>query len=80
MDRGQVAKRAYKRGQRAVGQQAKLDALPLEAIAALAGLSSGPTTPATTQPDHRRRQEITTKTCRDVHAEPCRLMCRQRGR
>ena len=65
--------------QRAADQQAKLDALLLEAIAALAGLLAR-TTPATAQPDHRRQQKITAKTCRNVHTERCRLMCKQRGR
>ena len=66
--------------QRAADQQAKLDALLLEAIAALAGPSAGRTTPATAQPDLRRQQKITAKTCRNVHTERCRLMCKQRGR
>ena len=41
------------RAQRAADQQARLDALLLEPIAALAGLFTGPTTPATARPDHR---------------------------
>jgi hypothetical protein len=42
--------------QRAADQQAKLDALLLETIAALADLFSGRTTPATTQPDRRQQR------------------------
>ena len=62
---------------RAAGQQARLDALLLEAIAALASLLGAPgphPSPAGPQP------QIDTKTCQNVNTECCRLMCKHRGR
>ena len=48
------------RAQRAASQQAELDALLLETVAALAGLFSAPDHPATTQPDrHQQRSPPT---------------------
>jgi hypothetical protein len=90
------------RARRAADQQARINALILEAIDALASLLSTPVTPATARPDPSPRrarpggrarqparsqprqagpaQHVTTKTCRNVNIESCRLMCKQRGR
>jgi hypothetical protein len=66
--------------QRAADQQAKLDALLLETIAALAGLFSGPDRPGNRPAGPPPPAKITANTCRNVHTERCQLMCRQRGR
>jgi hypothetical protein len=73
---------------RAADQQARADALLLEAIAALASLLSEPGQPATTKPDRLRpgmphrpaNDAVITKTCQNVNPERCRIMCKQRGR
>ena len=71
--------------QRAADQQARLDALLLETIAALAGLLSGQADPATSQPDRLRSGRTTpraviTNTCQSMHPKRCQIMCKQRGR
>jgi hypothetical protein len=71
------------RAQHAADQQARIDALLLEAIDALASLllSAATTIPATAQPDPLPPAGIiTAKTCQNMHTERCRNMCRQRGR
>jgi len=65
---------------RAADQQARLDALLLEAIAALATLLGAPgprPSPAAWPPP---QPQIPTKTCQNVNTECCRLMCKHRGR
>ena len=64
------------RARRAADQQARLDALLLEAIAALASLlgAPGPHPSPATQP------HVATNTCQNVNTECCRLMCKHRGR
>jgi hypothetical protein len=70
------------RAQHSADQQAKIDALLLEAIDALASLllpshhhpgngTADPPPPA---------DIITGKTCQNMHTERCQTMCRQRGR
>jgi len=64
------------RARRAADQQARLDALLLEAIAALASLLGAPGPhPSPAAPPH-----VATGTCRNVNTECCRLMCKHRGR
>ena len=62
------------RARRAADQQARTDALLLEAIAALASLlgAPGPHPPAQAQ--------IDTSTCQNMNTECCRIMCKHRGR
>ena len=64
------------RARRAADQQARLDALLLEAIAALASLlgAPGPHPSPATQP------HVATNTCQNANTECCRLMCKHRGR
>ena len=62
------------RAHRATDQQARLDALLLEAIAALASLLGAPGPHPAAQP------QIATGTCQNVNTECCRLMCKHRGR
>ena len=62
------------RARRAADQQARLDALLLEAIAALAGLLGAPGPHPAAQP------HIDTSTCQNVNTECCRLMCKHRSR
>jgi len=74
----------------AADQQARINALLLEAIAALASLlgtpGPHPSPPARQEHDHPRSTQsqachmITSKTCRNVHTEHCRIMRKQRGR
>ena len=61
---------------RAADQQARLDALLLEAIAALASLLGAPGP----HPRPAARPQIDTSTCQNVNTERCRLMCKHRGR
>jgi len=64
------------RARRAADQQARLDALLLEAIAALASLLGAPGPhPSPAAPPH-----IDTGTCQNVNTECCRPMCKHRGR
>ena len=64
------------RARRAADQQARLDALLLEAIAALASLLGAPGPhPSPAAPPH-----IDTSTCQNVNTECCRLMCKHRSR
>jgi hypothetical protein len=62
------------RARRAGDQQARLDALLLEAIAALASLLGAPGPHPAAQP------QIDTGTCQNMNTECCRLMCKHRGR
>ena len=68
------------RAQRAASQQAELDALLLETIAALAGLFSRPDHPGNHPALPPPQQKITVKTCRNAHTKRCRLVRKQRGR
>ena len=61
---------------RAADQQARLDALLLEAIAGLASLLGAPGP----NPRPAPRPQIATGTCRNVNTESCRFMCKHRGR
>ncbi len=61
---------------RAADQQARLDALLLEAIAALASLLSAPGP----RPSPAARPHVDTGTCQNMNTECCRLMCKHRGR
>ena len=64
------------RARRAADQQARLDALLLEAIAALASLLGAPGPhPSPAAPPH-----IDTGTCQNVNTRCCRFMCKHRGR
>jgi hypothetical protein len=61
---------------RAADQQARLNALLLEAVAALASLLGAPGPhPGPAAPPH-----VTTSTCQNLNTECCRLMCKHRGR
>jgi hypothetical protein len=62
------------RARRAADQQIRLDALLLEAIAALASLLGAPGPHPATQP------HVATETCQNVNTECCRFMCKHRGR
>jgi len=65
---------------RAADQKARLDALLLEAIAALASLLGTPGPhPGPAAPPAPEGQ-IATKTCQNLNTECCRLMCKHRGR
>ncbi len=68
------------RVRRAADQQARLDALLLEAIAALASLlgSPGPHPSPAARP--APKPQIATETCQNVNTECCRIMCKHRGR
>ena len=61
---------------RAADQQARLNALLFEAIAALASLLGAPGP----HPSPAARPQIATSTCQNVNTECCRLMCKHRGR
>jgi hypothetical protein len=64
------------RARRAADQQARLNALLLEAIAALASLLGAPGPhPSAVGPPH-----VATGTCQNMNTECCRLMCKHRGR
>ena len=64
------------RARRAADQQARLDALLLEAIAALASLLGAPGPhPSPAAPPH-----VDTGSCQNLNTECCRLMCKHRGR
>ena len=64
------------RARRTADQQARVDALLLEAIAALASLLGAPGPhPSPAAPPH-----LDTGTCQNVNTECCRLMCKHRGR
>ena len=62
------------RARRAADQQARVNALLLEAIAALASLLGAPGPHPAAQP------HVNTSTCQNVNTECCRLMCKHRGR
>jgi len=64
------------RARRAADQQARVNALLLEAIAALASLLGAPGP----HPIPAARPHIATSTCQNVNTECCRLMCKHRGR
>jgi hypothetical protein len=68
------------RARRAADQQARLDALLLEAIAALASLLSAPGPHPSPADPSALQPQIATKTCQNVNTECCRLMCKHRGR
>ncbi len=61
---------------RAADQQARLDALLLEAISALATLLGAPGP----HPSPAARPQIDTSTRQNLNTECCRLMCKHRGR
>jgi hypothetical protein len=64
------------RARRTADQQARLDALLLEAIAVLASLLGAPGPhPSPAAPPH-----IHTSTCQNVNTECCRHMCKHRSR
>jgi hypothetical protein len=64
------------RARHAADQQARLDALLLEAIAALASLLGAPgPRPSPAAPPH-----VDTGTCQNMNTECCRIMCKHRGR
>ena len=62
------------RARRAADQQTRLDALLLEAIAALASLLGAP------GPQQAAQPQINTSTCQNMSNECCRIMCKHRGR
>jgi hypothetical protein len=64
------------RTRRATDQQARLNALLLEAIAALASLLGAPGP----HPSPAARPQIDTNPCQNLNTECCRLMCKHRGR
>jgi hypothetical protein len=64
------------RARRVADQQARTDALLLEAIAALASLLGAPGP----HPSPPARPHVATSTCQNVNTECCRLMCKHRGR
>jgi hypothetical protein len=68
------------RARRAADQQGRLDALLLEAIAALASLLSAPGPHRSPADQSALQPQIATKTCQNVNTECCRLMCKHRGR
>jgi len=68
------------RARRAADQQARLDALLLQAIAALASLLGAPGPHPTPADQSALQPQIATKTCQNVNTECCRLMCKYRGR
>ena len=61
---------------RAADQQARANALLLEAIAALASLLGAPGP----HPSPASRPQVATNPCQNVSTECCRLMCKHRGR
>ena len=64
------------RTRRTADQQTRLDALLLEAIAALASLLGAPGPhPSPPAPPH-----VATNPCQNVNTESCRLMCKHRDR
>ena len=64
------------RARRTADQQARLDALLLEAIAALASLLDAPGP----HPSPAAVPHVATGTCQNVNTECCRVMCKHRGR
>ena len=64
------------RAHRTADQQARLDALLLEAIAALASLLGTPGP----HPSPAARPHVATNPRQNVNTECCRLMCKHRGR
>jgi hypothetical protein len=64
------------RARHTADQQARLNALLLEAIATLASLLGAPGP----HPSPAARPHITTDTCQNANTECCRLMCKHRGR
>jgi len=65
---------------RAAGQQARLDALLLEAIAALATLLGAPGPHPSPAASRASQPQVTSNICQNVNTECCRLMCKHRGR
>ena len=61
---------------RTADQQARIDALLLEAIAALASLPGAPGP----HPSPAATPHVANGTCQNVNTECCRLMCKHRGR
>jgi hypothetical protein len=68
------------RARRAADQQARLDALLLEAIAALASLLGAPGPHSSPAARPAPKPQIATKTCQNVNTECCRIICKHRGR
>ena len=64
------------RARRAADQQARVNALLLEAIAALASLLGAPGP----HPSPAATPHVTNGTCQNVNTECCRLMCKHCGR
>jgi hypothetical protein len=64
------------RARRAADQQARVNALLLEAIAALASLLGAPGP----HPGPAARPHLANGTCQNVNTECCRLMCKHRDR
>ncbi len=64
------------RARRAADQQARVNALLIEAIAALASLLGAPGP----HPSPAATPHVTNGTCQNVNTECCRLMCKHRGR
>jgi len=64
------------RARRTADQQARVNALLLEAIAALASLLGAPAP----HPSPASRPHVATNTCQNANTECCRLMCKHRGR
>ena len=64
------------RARRTADQQARVNALLLEAIAALASLLGAPGP----HPTPAAPPQVATDTCQNANTECCRLMCKHRGR
>ena len=64
------------RARRAADQQARVNALLLEAIAALASLLGAPGP----HPSPAATPHVANGSCQNVNTECCRLMCKHRGR
>ena len=64
------------RARRTADQQARVNALLLEAIAALASLLGAPGP----HPSPAATPQVDTGTCQNLNTECCRLMCKHRGR
>ena len=64
------------KARRAADQQARIDALLLEAIAVLASLLGAPGP----HPSPAAPPDVDTSTCRNLNVECCRIMCKHRGR
>ena len=64
------------RARRTADQQARVNALLLEAIAALASLLGAPAP----HPGPAATPHVANGTCQNLNTECCRLMCKHRGR